>query len=219
MQEKGTINVQGTGVVKVDPDLVVLSLEIKVLHDSYGEAVAALNHRVACLRDDLVLDGIQKSDLKTTDFDISGKYLREKLEDYTSKEIFVGFAASHSLKLEIPLDTPRLNSILMNIVRGRSEATFSIDFAVKDTARLQREVLAAAVRQAKANATVMAAAAGVSLGRVQRIDYSWKEVRFSSETVYSMPDETSTMQAMPDLEPDSIECSENVTVQWEIVQE
>ena len=77
-------------------------------------------------------------------------------------------------------------------------------------------MLAAAVRQAKANAEAMVDAAGVSLGRLERIDYSWQEVRFSGEVTYSMPKERDGGGAMPDIQPNSITCSENVTVQWQV---
>ena len=64
----------------------------------------------------------------------------------------------------------------------------------------------------------MAEAAGASLGAVRRIDYTWNEVRFTSERTYSAPEMSEGHSAMPDIELNSISGSEEVRVQWELVQ-
>ena len=64
----------------------------------------------------------------------------------------------------------------------------------------------------------MAEAAGVSLGAVQHIDYTWNEVRFTSEVNYSAPEISDDIPTVPDIEPNSISASEEVRVRWEILQ-
>ena len=107
----------------------------------------------------------------------------------------------------------------MAVADSETDARFSLSFTIRDPTRIKRKMLAAGVREARADAEVMAEAAGASLGAVLRIDYTWNEVHFTSEVTYSDPPPMSEgHSAMPDIEPNSISGSEEVRVQWELVQ-
>jgi len=63
----------------------------------------------------------------------------------------------------------------------------------------------------------MAEAAGVRLGKVISIDYSWGDIQIYKD-VYSMKSSliSTTGTPMIDLEPDNIEVEDTVTVVWRI---
>ena len=71
----------------------------------------------------------------------------------------------------------------------------------------------------KEKAKVLAEAAGVSLGDIVTIDYSWDELEIVSRPVercmMSAANDIADSYQM-DIEPDDIEVSDTVTILWEI---
>ena len=98
-----------------------------------------------------------------------------------------------------------------------SSATFSIYFTVSNPEELKEKMLAEAVKNARRKADIMTEAAGVALGKILSINYSWSEVRFRSERFDEIECyATMAPKAMPDFEPDDIENADSVEVVWEI---
>jgi len=66
-------------------------------------------------------------------------------------------------------------------------------------------------------AKVMAEAAGVRLGKIINIDYSWSDIQLYKD-VYSMDKSLLSTAGTPmiDLEPDNIYVEDTVTVAWRI---
>lgn len=67
----------------------------------------------------------------------------------------------------------------------------------------------------------MAISAGVSLGEVQSIDYSWGEIDIMTSPIDRF--EVSKSLALEpsydiDIEPDDIDVNDTVTIEWEIKQ-
>jgi len=98
--------------------------------------------------------------------------------------VFEGYAASHSLQIELPVDKEMLNRVLGVISQGRSGAEIQIHFAVKDTEDLRQRALAEAVRVARLSADTLAQAAGVKLGRLQSMAHGRDEIRVSGQPAY-----------------------------------
>jgi uncharacterized protein len=217
---QGTIEVRGQGRATVDPDVAVVALTISVIRDSYSKTMTTLNDQIDTLRDELSEQGIDREQLKTTGFGIEEHYELQERKNYKtdSKPIFAGFDGTHSLELRLPVDTDLLNRVLMAVADSETDARFSLSFTIRDPTRIKRKMLAAGVREARADAEAMAEAAGASLGAVLHIDYTWNEVHFTSEVTYSAPEMSEGHSAMPDIEPNSISGSEEVRVQWELVQ-
>ena len=72
----------------------------------------------------------------------------------------------------------------------------------------------------KEKASVLAEAAGVTLGDIVKIDYSWGEIEFISRPVercmtMSAKNAAADSYSM-DIEPDDIDVTDTVTVVWEI---
>ena len=193
----------------MEPDQAVLAFGVVGKDLSYSTAVGRLNDRVEALRADLELADIERTRLKTTDFDVRAEH--DYVED---KRVFRGYVASHRLRLELPLEKELLNHAFERAALSTSEATIHISFEVRDGATLRRRTLGAAVEDARENAMVLASAAGVTLGEIQRIDYGSVEVRvrYASLREPSAPTEFS----MPDFEPEDVESTENVTMVWRI---
>ena len=100
---------------------------------------------------------------------------------------------------------------------------FRISFILSDPEEAKNELLGKAVTDAKEKAEVLSRAAGLRLGEIQSIDYSWGRIDFEfSDVNYCLSPADRTLEdsrAMDiDIDPDDIQVSDTVTVIWEITE-
>ncbi len=207
-----TIAVRGTGKVSVAPDRVALSFSVKCQEWGYADAIEGLNNQVEELRRALEKCGLDRKDLKTSDFDVDRE---TEWDDALDKHVFSGFEASHSLSIQMPLDQARLNEVLDSIAESMSGASFQIYFETSQEAELRDKVLAAAVVDARHKAEVLASAAGMELGNILHMGHTWTEVSFHSPR-YAMDRETCYSAPSPDIEPEDVSSSDTVEVLWSL---
>ena len=214
-EKQRTLTVRGRGVASADPDLVVLSFNVVGRDPSYSAAVEELNGRVEALRADLEAAGVERSRLKTTGFDVND---HRRYDRDTGESVFVGYEASHGLRLELPLEKELLNDVLGRVARSASEASVDVSFDVSDRKGLRRRAMRAAVEDAQESARVLAEASGATLGEIVSVDYSFVEVRTRRFSYVHrlrgllMEDPAPT----PDVEPEALDAEEGVTIVWEI---
>ena len=124
------------------------------------------------------------------------------------------------MKLEFPADNKRLGKILYALVHCSVSPEFTIEYTVADPEKAKNELLGAAVKDSQAKASVLAEAAGVNLGKIINIDYSWGEIDFVSRPLQEMslrccePEKCESASYDMDIEPDDIDISDTVTVIW-----
>lgn len=116
--------------------------------------------------------GFERSDLKTLSFNVDTEYESYREND-TYKQRFVRYRVRHILKVEFESDNERLGKILYALGNCDLNPEFRISYIVKDTEVAKNELLGKAVKDAKEKASVITAAAGVTLKDIQSIDYSW----------------------------------------------
>lgn len=209
-----TLTVRGRGVASADPDLTILSFNIVGRDPSYSASVEELNERVEALKRDLEGAGLERSQLKTTSFNVIAdrRYDRDR-NDY----VFLGYQASHRMRLELSFEKEMLNRVLGRTARSASEATVSVSFDVSDHEALRREAMRAAVADAKESGRALAEASGVTLGEMVRIDYSFVEIRARSMSYeFGDYDMVAADSPAPDVEPEALDAEEGVAIVWEI---
>jgi uncharacterized protein len=207
-----TITVQGNGVVSAEPDRVVLRFGIRAFDPAYEAVMEKLNRRVETLRQDLDAVGVERTRLKTTNFNV---HTKSKWEEDQGEEVFLGYVAEHDLKLTLPIDQELLNRAFARIAASAGEPTVSISFDVADRAELRRRVLRAAVEDACRSAEIMADAAGVDLGEIIRIEYRVLEVQVTSRALAFDMEAVPSVPA-PDIIPSALHAEDRVNVVWEI---
>ena len=205
------LKVQGKARVNVEPDIVTISFEVEAKAKGYADCIGKLNTRIEELRGNVAATGLARANLKTTAFSIR---VDTRYED--GQHHFVGYRASHNLHIELPVDKEFLNRVLRQIAQGHSGAEIKLTFSVKDKDGLRKRVLAEAVRAAKENAAALAAAAGITLGTLQQIDYGWAEVR-----IYDCEANMACGEALPseyeaDIDPEDVGAEDSVTLVYEI---
>ncbi len=217
MMNDRIITVKGIGNVSVKPDLIVITMSLENTDYSYSGAMQLASGAIDAIRTALISVGYVKDDLKTTDFNINTDYESYKDTKGNWKQKFNGYKCTHRLKLEFDFDMERLTDTLSAIASSGANPEFEINFSVKDKNAVSDQLLQNAVKNASEKAAVLAAAAGLSLGAIQRIDYSWGELRFYSDTKMIEPlyYESKAAPAM-DIEPEDIKVNDTVTVVWSI---
>ena len=207
-----TITVRGTGKVSVAPDRVALHFSVKCREWEYADAIDGLNNQVEELREALEGCGLDRKDLKTSDFDVERATRWDKDEE---EHVPNGFEASHSLNIKMPLDQARLNEVLNSIAESMSGASFDIFFETSKEAALRDKVLAAAVADARHKGEVLATAAGLKLGHILHMGHTWTEVSFNSPR-YAMDREMCYSAPSPDIEPEDVSSSDTVEMLWSL---
>jgi uncharacterized protein YggE len=211
--------VKGIGKAAAAPDLIVLNMNLEVCERDYEKTMRRSSEMLDILKAAIVSAGHDGKELKTTSFNINTRYESYR-ENGGHKQRFVGYACHHGLKLEFDLDMPTLGATLGAIAGCEAKPNFNIRFSIKDPNAVSEQLLESAVENAKWKATVLAKAAGVKLGTIQRIDYNWSEHHLYSQTDYQMCDammvcEATAPMAM-EIEPQDINVSDTVTVVWVI---
>lgn len=214
-----TIRVTGKGQIKVHPDMTRIVITLEGKNFDYGITLKRSSEATEKLKDLLLPFGFERSDLKTVSFGVDSEYVSYKEKD-EYKRRFDGYKYTHVLKVEFDSDNKRLGKILYALANCSLNPEFRIGYTVKDPEAVKNELLGKAVQDAVAKTGVLAGAAGLKLGEIQSMDYSWGRVDFE---VYPMDkclaepmcaDGGSSYDL--DIEPDDIEVQDTVTVVWEI---
>ena len=219
-----TIRVTGKGKLAVKPDTIRLILTFEGMQDEYDRAVkqsAEMTEEMKTLFEGL---GFERSKLKTVYFNVSAEFESYQAKDKSWKRRFEGYKFVHRTKIEFPSDNEMLGKVLYAVGHASIHPEFNIEYTVADSEKSKNELLGNAVKDSMTKANVLANAAGIELGDILNIDYSWAEIDFISRPMNRMMLEeccmSSPMEADAsydiDIEPDDIEVSDNVTVVWKI---
>ena len=222
--ENRTIRVTGRGVLKVHPDTTRLTLSIHGTYPAYQEAMEKSAEDTEALKSALAPLDFDGADLKTLSFGIDAEYEGYQDDHGVYRNRFAGYRFDHSMKLEFRSDSERLGRILAALSASPAKPEIHISYTVSDPEAVKNELLGKAVADAKAKAEVLTASAGVTLGEMCSIDYSWGEHSFEARPMRNalMLDVCAEGAAprakalAPDLEPDDIDVSDTVTVIWQI---
>lgn len=215
------IRVTGMGSVSVKPDTTSLRITFGGIYKDYEETVRQSAEKTKILREAIEKSGLPGEALKTKDFSIESEY--ESYRDYNNdyKKRFLGYKFYHRTQIQFPKDNKMLGRVLYELSLCSVKVEFSIDYTVKDKDAVKKEVIKRAVENSREKAEIMAIAAGVSLGEVQSIDYSWGEIDIRTSPVDKL--EVRKSYALEpsydiDIEPDDIDLADTVTMVWEIKQ-
>lgn len=216
-----TIKVTGKGKVAVKPDLIRLLITQEDTIMSYEGAIMESADKKEALNSRLTRFGFDKVDLKTLYFDIDTAYESYQKIDKSWDRRLVGYRYTHRMKIEFKDDKELLGKILKAISDCPGQPSFSIEYTVSDPDIAKNELLRKAIEDSKIKAKVLCDAAGVCLGEIQTIDYSWGEIDFVTrpmdEGMLKCMDSACGSEGFNlDIEADDIEVTDTVTVIWKM---
>lgn len=219
-----TITIKGVGKMKVNPDLVILNIIVDSKEKKYSDAVEKAARKKEKLDNALVLVGIKKDEIKTSNYTVRTNYVFINDKKNQSKRQFDGYTCEHKLKVSFDYDMKTLANVLESISNCFSEPQFDIVFTVKDKDAVNEELLSIAAKNAKKKAEILCEASGAKLGKLATINYNWSDInifsrppiRFDDTAELSVPKLNAA--ASINIQPDSIDVSDSATFVWEIEQ-
>ena len=213
-----TITVQGTGLVRVPPDTVTLSMTVSARFPSYEEAVTRCQEQADRLIRAAADAGYEREQVKTISFNVTPEYDSVQ-ENGIFRSVFSAYRCQQDLKLEFDYSRSALAAALDAIRESGADPELRIGFTVKEPEKVREKILRAAAENAKAKAEILCSASGVSLGRLIRIDYHRDDAGLYSETAMYRNSGVAMgkMAAMDSFTPAEIEKSDSAAFVWEIL--
>ena len=216
------IRVTGKGQISVKPDMIRLLLTLEDIRETYEDTLEQSAKQVEILKDCFEQLGFQRTDLKTLNFHVDTEYESYQDEDKAWKQRFKGYKFIHSMKIEFDADNKRLGQVLYALAHAAVRPEFRINYTIKDPEAAKNQLLGKAISDSKEKARVLTEAAGVKLGDIVTIDYSWDEIAFVAEPMrknmltMGVSSARNSDSYQIDIEPDNINVSDTVTVVWQI---
>jgi len=161
-----TITVTGQASVTAVPDVAYITLSVQTRDKKAADALEANNERVAKVYQTLARFGVEKKDIQTTSLSLYQQEEHDREGQVTARY----YIANNTVRVTVH-DMDKLGEILDAVVQSGANRLQGIQFGVSDRAALLEQARLEAVKQGKAQAAAIAAAAGAKLGEVQTISF------------------------------------------------
>lgn len=214
---KATMRINGTGQMRVAPDLAVVSMTVKATDKDFNKAVKKLNEKTEQLNKKLLNAGFKKEEIKTSQLNV-----QENGQWREGTYVDSGYVASQYIELRFKRDQQRMSKLMEAFSQEKgAEALFHFGFTLSDEARQQanEELIRKAIQDARNKATLIAKASGVKLGKIRNIVYGQPDYQpmpmYKTEAM-AMSARGASDQAMPDIEVQEIEMQDTITIFWEM---
>ncbi|MCB6178649.1 SIMPL domain-containing protein [Rhodobacter sp. Har01] len=202
-----TITITGEASTEAVPDLATLSIGVTTVGETAAAALDGNSAAMQAVIDRLKAAGIEDRDLQTTGLSVNPNWDNSKSSSYNGE--ISGYTASNILTVRIRA-LGGLGQILDAAVADGANTLNGLSFGLADPRPAMDEARKAAVLDARGKAELIAAAAGVSLGRVMSISegggYGAPIPMYKAETA---------MAAVP-VQQGEVSYSASVTIVYEI---
>lgn len=162
-----TLTATGQARVSATPDIATFSTGVVSAAKTAGEALAANTKAVADVIAAVKASGVEPRDIATSGFSVMPQYQQVKRDGSEAPRI-VGYEVRNSVSVRLR-DLTRLGGLLDEVVTKGSNQIGGISFEIADPAKLEEQARAAAVKDARRQAEIMAEAGGVRITRVLTI--------------------------------------------------
>ena len=156
----GGITVNGTGTITSVPDEATFTVGVQTQGSTAREALASNSEQMRRVIAAVRSAGVAKDDVQTQDVSVSANYSEESRID--------GYTADNSVLVTIH-GVSSAGKVLDAASNAGANQVYGPTFSRSDEDTLQAKALREAVGDAQKKAKALAAAAGVSLGRVTAI--------------------------------------------------
>ena len=163
-----TISVTGSGQANLVPDIAYLYLGVHTEKPTASEAMAENNAQTQSMIDALTKFGIDKKDIRTTNFSI---YPQDKYDPQSGTPTGEKVYSVDNTVYVTVRDLKQLGDLLDTVVAAGANTINSIQFDVADKAEAIKTARAEAVKDAQVQAQELADSAGVTLGEIQALGF------------------------------------------------
>jgi uncharacterized protein YggE len=185
-QGQNVLIVSGRGEVETEPDLATIAMGVSTIDFSAELAYGENNEKMSRVIDDLKELGVDRTDIKTTDFSIQPAYEHDRT---TGERRFKGYRVNHTIVVRVK-DLEAIGKLLDQIVSAGVTDLSGISFGVQTPTKLESVARTRAIEDAYRKATELAQAAGVKLGppiRIEETRYTPKPLARSFEMEHAPP--------------------------------
>lgn len=167
-----TLTVAATGTADAPPDQAVLTIAVETVGASAEEALAQNATRADAVIRALTELGIPREDIGTSSFGLNPEYARPERGAEQQEPRIVGYRAYNMLRVEVD-DAERVGEVIDTAAGAGGNRIGGPSFRIADPEPLRMRALDAAVSRARAEAEVLAAALGMTLGDPLRVETSY----------------------------------------------
>lgn len=164
-----SISVIGEGEVISAPDVATFSFVVSADDKDVSSAQSQVTDRMDKILASLKSVGVDKKDIKTTDYSVYPKYTYTPAVCVSycppSKQILDGYTVSHNISVKIR-KTEKVGEILSLVGENGATNISGISFTTDDPDQAIKEARAEAIKDAKDKAEILADELGVRLVRV-----------------------------------------------------
>lgn len=214
-----TLKVTGSANILVPVDTITIHITNSDTQKTYENSLNSSKTALIEFKKQLHLNGFNKKDLKTVNFNINTDYENYKDNNGNYKKRFLGYKYYHSMKLSFKLNDSKFTQVLtsLNTIKGNTE--FYLDYKIEDTEKFKNELLIKAIENTKNKAKILANTSGVTLERISNIDYSFNETnnfispfRIENKILGAKMSSDSLLN----INPEDLKFKDTVTITWEI---
>ncbi len=209
------ITVSGTATVKLEPDMVMITLGVSATNEdvlsAQQEVNAVMNQVIEVLTNDMA---IPTEDIATTEYRINESYEYNSLKGRSEK---IGYSATALLSICVR-DIDQAGNVIDAAMKTGANQLNGVEFMSSDQRDARDQALTLAVQDGMRKAKVIAAAAGISLPVVPS---SIEEASMStygavSNSTYMMMEATADSAAGTTLQAGMLSVTAKVTITYEI---
>jgi uncharacterized protein YggE len=170
MDQSRTITVDGKGEYVTIPDIATISFTVtekaKTVAEAQEKATAKLNPTIQAIKD----AGVAEKDIKTTSYNINPEYEYNYANCSTSwcppgKSVLSGYSVSQSTEIKVR-DLSKVGDIFTLIGKKEVQNVYGPSFGIDDPDMAKAKAREDAIKDAKAEADVLAKLLGVRLVRI-----------------------------------------------------
>lgn len=212
-----TIRVTGKAKIAASPDTIRLTLTSTGENKDYDHCRESSMNANKSIQKAIGKEGIPQKELKTKSYRIETVYERQK-KNGTSVSVFMGYQYMHTMSLEISLDNNLLGKILHSLSQLSNPPEIRMAYSIKNPEKVKNKAMAKAIKDSQEKARCLTKAAGVQLGDIIDINYSWDSVEFIHDWNISAPGNVcyGSVIGSADFTPEDINIEDTVTIEWQI---
>lgn len=162
-----TLSVNGSGTVNLTPDVAYISIGVHTDMPIASQSVSANNTQTQQVIEALKKSGVDPKDIRTTNFSI---YPSVQYDPQTNVKTGTTYVVDNSVNVTVH-QIEKLGDLLDATVAAGANSVNSIQFDVSDKTAAIKQARDEAVKDAQTQAQELAAAAGVSLGDIQTVEF------------------------------------------------
>ena len=161
------IQVSATGKVNMAPDMATVSAGVVTQGQTAREAMFGNATKMTRAFEELEAAGIEKKHITTSQLSLQPRYNRQNRQ----APKIDGYDARNTVSAKT-YDLDNVGAMLDALVKAGVNNINGVQFSIKDSKSAKNKAREDAIREAKAKAEAMAAAAGVKLGKLKSLSES-----------------------------------------------